>query len=49
MTDELKDEIRENASGPAKTSADAGSVEQHKLSEQVAADKHLASKDGVGK
>ena len=49
MTDDLKDEIRENASGPAKTSADAGSVEQHKLSEQVAADKHLASKDGVGK
>lgn len=49
MADDLKDEIRENASGPAKASGDAGSVEQHKLSEQIAADKHLASKDGVGK
>ncbi len=48
MADDLKDEIRENASGPAKASGDAGSVEQHKLSEQIAADKHLASKDGVG-
>ena len=48
MADDLKDEIRENASGPTKASGDAGSVEQHKLSEQIAADKHLASKDGVG-
>lgn len=47
MTQSLDDQIRENASGPAKASGDAGSVEQHKLSEQIAADKHLASKEAV--
>ena len=47
MADDLQDEIRENAQGPAKVSGDAGSVEQHKLSEQIAADKHLASKEAV--
>jgi hypothetical protein len=49
MADELEDAIRENAQGPAKASGDAGSVEQHKLSEQIAADKHLASKQAVNK
>ena len=49
MTDELESAIRENASGPAKASGDAGSVEQHKLTEQIAADKHLASKQAVTK
>ena len=47
MPDILDDPIRENASGPAKASGDAGSVEQHKLTEQIAADKHLASKKAV--
>lgn len=47
MPQSLDDQIRENASGPAKASGDAGSVEQHKLSEQIAADKHLASKQAV--
>lgn len=47
MTGSLNDAITENASGPAKASGDAGSIEQHKLSEQIAADKHLASKDAV--
>jgi hypothetical protein len=49
MADELEDAIRENARGPAKASGDAGSVEQHKLSEQIAADKHLAGKQAVTK
>ncbi|GAA4446033.1 hypothetical protein [Novipirellula rosea] len=49
MADDLQDEIRENASGPAKASGDAGSVEQHKLTEQIAADKHLAGKEAVRK
>ena len=35
--------------GPAKASGDAGSVEQHKLTEQIAADKHLAGKNAVRK
>jgi hypothetical protein len=44
MPDDLRDSIRESAKAPAKASGDAGSVEQHKLTEQIAADKYLASK-----
>ena len=44
MTDTLDDSIKTNAEGPAKASGDSGSVEQHKLSEQIAADKYLESK-----
>lgn len=47
MDSEIEQQIRENASGPAKASGDAGSVEQHKLTEQIAADKHLAAKKAV--
>ena len=47
MPNDLEDEIRDNAKGPAKASGDAGSVEQHKLTDQIAADKHLAAKDAV--
>jgi len=44
MSDNLEETIRESAKEPAKASGDAGSVEQHKLTEQIAADKYLASK-----
>ncbi len=44
MPDDLDDTIRENASGPAKAAGDAGSVEQHKLTDQIEADRYLASK-----
>ncbi len=44
MADDLDDKIRENAEGPAKVSGDSGSVEQHKLSEQIEADRYLNSK-----
>jgi hypothetical protein len=47
MADPLDDTIRTNAEGPAKASGDAGSVEQHKLSEQIEADRYLASKDAA--
>ncbi|XZE56097.1 recombinase family protein [Planctomycetaceae bacterium SH139] len=47
MSENLEEQIRENAAGPAKASGDAGSVEQHKLTEQIAADKHLAGKQAV--
>lgn len=47
MPDELDNTIRENAQGPAKVTGDAGSVEQHKPSEQVAADRYLASKEAA--
>jgi hypothetical protein len=44
MSEDLVDKILENAQGPSKASGDAGSVEQHPLTEQIAADKYLASK-----
>ena len=47
MSDDLKESIRENASGPAKAAGDAGSVEQHKLTDQIAADKYLSSKEAT--
>jgi hypothetical protein len=47
MAEELENAIRENAQGPAKASGDSGSVEQHKLSEQIEADRYLASKSAA--
>ena len=44
MAEELEDKIRESAAGPRKASGDAGSVEQHPLADQIAADKYLESK-----
>lgn len=49
MPDELIDRIAQNAQSPAKASGDAGSVEQHKLTDQVEAAKFLASKEAVKK
>lgn len=47
MADELDDKIRTNAEGPAKAAGDAGSVEQHKLTEQIEADRYLRSKEAA--
>ncbi|MBC8352039.1 MAG: hypothetical protein H8E66_08610 [Planctomycetes bacterium] len=47
MPDSLEDKIRENAEGPAKAAGDAGSVEQHKLTDQIEADKYLAAKEAA--
>ena len=41
MAEDLEQTIRENAAGPAKASGDSGSVEQHKLSDQIAADRYF--------
>jgi hypothetical protein len=49
MAENMDDTIRESAQNPAKASGDAGSVEQHKLTEQIAAAKFLASKDATAK
>ena len=49
MADDLKDTIRDNASGPKRASGDAGSVDQHALADQIAADKYLAGKDAAAK
>lgn len=44
MAENLDNAIRDNAQGPAKASGDSGSIEQHKLPDQIAADKYLSSK-----
>ena len=40
----LEEVLLENAAGPKKVSGDAGSVEQHSISDLIKADKYLASK-----
>jgi hypothetical protein len=47
MTEQLTEQIRENASGPRRASGDSGSVDQHSLTQQIAADRYLASKDAA--
>jgi len=42
--DTIKDAIEENATGPRRASGDSGSVEQHPIPDQIAGDKHIASK-----
>jgi hypothetical protein len=49
VAEDLQDKIEENAAGPAKVSGDAGSVEQHSLADQIAADRYLAAKDAAKK
>jgi hypothetical protein len=44
VTDTFDNSIRDNAAGPRKASGDSGSVEQHSLADQIAADKYLESK-----
>ena len=43
MADEIADAILENAQGPRKATGDLGSMEQHSLPDQIAADKHVAN------
>ena len=47
MDDELDNSIRDNAQGPAKVTGDAGSIEQHSPSEQIAADRYLTAKEAA--
>ena len=50
MTPEpLDNSIETNAAGPKRASGDSGSVEQHSLPDQVAADKYLESKKATRK
>lgn len=43
----ISDAISTNAQGPQSASGDAGSVSQHSLSDQIAADKYLRGKDAA--
>jgi hypothetical protein len=47
LDEQLTEQIRENAQGPRRASGDSGSVEQHSLTEQMAADRYLASKEAA--
>jgi hypothetical protein len=47
LAEQLTEQIRENASGPRRASGDSGSVDQHSLTQQIAADRYLASKDAA--
>ncbi len=47
MAEDLDNTIRDNASGPKRASGDSGSVEQHSVNDQIAADKYLASKQAA--
>ena len=47
MAENLDTTIRENAAGPRRASGDAGSVEQHSLADQIAADRYLAAKQAA--
>jgi len=49
MAEPLDDIIRENAQGPKRAQGDSGSIEQHSPTEQIAADRYLASKEAVRK
>jgi len=49
MAEDLKDTIRENASGPKRAQGDSGSVEQHDLKDQIEADRYLSSKEAAKK
>ena len=44
MPEDLDNSIKQNAEGPAKAGADGIDVEQHRLPDQIAADKYLQSK-----
>ena len=44
MPEDLDDNINTNATGPRRAAGDSGSVEQHSLPDQIAADKYLLSK-----
>ena len=47
VAENLDTQIRDNAAGPKKASGDTGSIEQHPLADQIAADRYLASKQAA--
>lgn len=49
MPENLDSLIAENAAGPKKAAGDSGSMEQHPLPDQIAADRYLESKKAAGK
>jgi hypothetical protein len=51
VAENLDTQIRDNAAGPKKATGDSGSVEQHSLTDQIAADRvrpDVTTSPGVG-
>ena len=48
MADDFEQRLRENASGPKRARGDSGEMEQHSLTDQIAADRYLNSKKAAG-
>lgn len=46
-SEDIQDAIEQSAKGPKRASGDTGSIEQHSLPDQIAADQYLASKAAV--
>jgi len=44
VAEELDEAIRTNAEGPRSASGDSGSMQQHSIPDQIAADRYLESK-----
>jgi hypothetical protein len=44
MSDDLAQTIRDNALGPSEVHGDSGGMRQHSLTDQIEADRYLASK-----
>ena len=44
MSDEISDAIEATAKGPKRVRTDAGEVESHDITQQIAADKYLSAK-----
>ena len=49
LPEDLESTIQENAEGPKRAQGDAGSMEQHSLPDQIAADRYLNSKRAANK
>lgn len=47
MPSDLEQAIRDNAAGPKRAQGDSGSVDQHTLTDQIDADRYLASKQAA--
>jgi len=47
MAKDLDKTIRRNARGPARVSGDSGEMQQHRLKDQIEADRYLNSKEAA--
>jgi hypothetical protein len=49
MADDLQDVLKKNAAGPASAEVDGQRVTQHKLKDQIEADRYMKSSEAVAK